>query len=420
MPDPFAFVPCDLTASAMQSLQWIVVMVIFPLASACGDGKGPHCGSWFSSMSCGTGEACCHDDFNSWCCPSGWKCQGVYNDPGGNTHCMTPSHISSSCQCTQTDFEVTGIKASGDPRLISSASTDFTEKCAAHASRCGISQSQEWRQEKSMDWRESFSAEVHLGFPIKVGSIGATFSGTYHKAESQTEDVSIHVGITCQAGDSGFSRDTTVKVSSTTQMWEQPVTMTYKHCGESKSTQATVRATRLLGDWKCTFDPPPEPTWTKYPNKNCYDSHGAASIWEDRAIPGKTLEGCKGTCGSWYDWYGKQCTAVTMDMAGNCWLRVSVAPSECVQDSNYDTFVVSKEGVWTKYGAANCYHGYGGVAMPDVPFTSTDASGCQGICKKTASCDAIAVDKTGECWLRSNVEIADCDDDTSYDTFTLM
>ena len=109
--------------------------------------------------------------------------------------------------------------------------------------------------------------------------------------------------------------------------------------------------------------------WNLARSKNCYEMHGGIPLLADRAIPGKSLQGCKDTCSSWYDWYGKQCTAVTQNAAGDCWLRLSVTTYACESDSNYDTYVVdAASGTWTKYAATDCYEGAGGVPMPDVPW----------------------------------------------------
>lgn len=158
-------------------------------------------------------------------------------------------------------------------------------------------------------------------------------------------------------------------------------------------------------------------TWTSHPSKNCYEKHGAMPLWSDRPIPGKTVQGCKDTCSSWYDWYGKTCTAVTQDDSGNCWLRLSVTIYACENDDKYDTFVLADGGGWTKHSQTDCYSGAGGVPMPDVPYVSTSLGVCKDTCEHNASCDGIVVDKYGECWLRSSIHLERCDDDAAYDLY---
>merc|ERR550532_562488 len=76
-------------------------------STTCGDGLGPSCSNWFVSAHCDSqGGECCRDSFNAWCCPKHHKCKGVFDDPGGNTHCMTLSKMSGSCLCKQTDYEI--------------------------------------------------------------------------------------------------------------------------------------------------------------------------------------------------------------------------------------------------------------------------------------------------------------------------
>merc|ERR1712187_44680 len=68
----------------------------------CGDGKGDTASNWFGDVVCGSysegkyGQAC-HDDFNVWCCPHNYGCQGVFADPGGNDHCQTVDKVSEDC-----------------------------------------------------------------------------------------------------------------------------------------------------------------------------------------------------------------------------------------------------------------------------------------------------------------------------------
>jgi len=171
----------------------------------------------------------------------------------------------------------------------------------------------------------------------------------------------------------------------------------------------------------CKMPPPPPPSgWIKQPSKNCYWEHGATyELWDDRSIPGLTVQGCQHYCTSWYDWYGKTCTAVVVDQTSYCWLRFSVTIGSCESDTYYDTYVVDSSGTWSKHTATNCYDGKGGVIMQDVPIVETDLKHCQEICKTWTNCNAITVDKGNDCWLRMDVVTAQCLDDTWYDTYIM-
>ena len=170
----------------------------------------------------------------------------------------------------------------------------------------------------------------------------------------------------------------------------------------------------------CNMPPPPPPSnWAKQPSKNCYWGNGATELWDDRSIPGLSIQGCQQYCTSWYGWYGKTCTAIVTDQTGYCWLRFSVTIGACESDTYYDTYVVDSGGVWTKHASTNCYTGMGGVVMQDVPIVQTDLEDCKAICKTWTNCNAVTVDKGTDCWLRTDVVLAKCEDDTWFDTYLL-
>merc|ERR1719375_762036 len=82
----------------------------------CGDRAGPSCHNDFVKAACDSKDgACCHDDFNAWCCPRHYKCNGAFHDPG--THCMSDDHVSSSCLCEQTDFEIIAMEPVGETKV---------------------------------------------------------------------------------------------------------------------------------------------------------------------------------------------------------------------------------------------------------------------------------------------------------------
>lgn len=71
----------------------------------------------------------------------------------------------------------------------------------------------------------------------------------------------------------------------------------------------------------------------------------------------------------------------------------------------------------------NCYLDHGGVPLfqNDLPLETDTADECMALCSRTSGCwgTVHTATQTGSCWLRSSVNLSECDTGTGYDTYTL-
>lgn len=229
--------------------------------STCGDGNGHRCGSAFSHYKCGTGESCCHDDFNTWCCPPKYKCQGSYKNPGNNRHCMEPEHHSSSCLCTDVDYHVEGLEAAG-PAIPDGAVeiSDFPMNCPAGAANCGFTDTISWSQQKTMEWSTSvtdtFKMEAGFAIPdIGSASVSTTISGTWTNGETKSDTLNIDISTQCHSGLYGFEYPTRVLLTANVIKMSQEVTLEYDQCGNKDTATAKVTATLITGKMDCVIVP---------------------------------------------------------------------------------------------------------------------------------------------------------------------
>ena len=76
----------------------------------CNGGGGPSCGNWFNHRTCGVGETCVHDDFQSWCCPVGYikpKGEAGYTEGHGDGpgHCFSVDGAQAAYNAASTYLE---------------------------------------------------------------------------------------------------------------------------------------------------------------------------------------------------------------------------------------------------------------------------------------------------------------------------
>jgi hypothetical protein len=84
--------------------------------------------------------------------------------------------------------------------------------------------------------------------------------------------------------------------------------------------------------------------------------------------------------------------------------------------------VHSTQGAFTKHASTNCYAGHGGTAVfpDDHALPSKTVAECGAACTSNAACNAFVVEAdttTGNCWLRASVVLAECDQNSPYDTY---
>jgi len=226
----------------------------------CGDNSGPSCSNAWVHVNCGTGEACCHDDFNGWCCPKGFKCQGSYSDPGGNEHCMTPTSISSSCLCDQTDYEIEAMDPVGEATVDQSWNSNLTACCAYGTENCGWSTTITRQNSQTVSWSDaaevgySMSWNVEAGPDIKLGSIGFEVKDTftYGQTTSTSYTQSYTNACTCTYPNCKGPWDyLEYKLELVTS--SQPVSIKATKCGVTKTLSGTVSTVQWMGGSRCAI-----------------------------------------------------------------------------------------------------------------------------------------------------------------------
>jgi len=217
-------------------------------ADTCGDGQGQHCGSVFSKFSCpGT---CCHDSFNTWCCPKGpYKCVGTFS---GGSHCDD----SNDCRCTDTTYYVTKVESAGTPSIKADPAWDLSECCNADvATNCGWASGTEisWTRSQSVSWSESLEISKSVTFKesLIVEGLEVTISlkDTFSKSVTKASELKQSIASPC-----GGQYDTTTYLhfKANVAMYTVPVKLTYEHCGETTTAPGTVTSSVLDGNYDCT------------------------------------------------------------------------------------------------------------------------------------------------------------------------
>lgn len=235
----------------------------------CGDGTGEKCGSWFSTFSCpGT---CCHDDFNTWCCPKGpYECAGVFS---GGSHCDDTA----DCRCTDSTFYVTKVQAAGTPTIEMDPAWDLSECCdigmqVGASTNCGWGEGTQisWTRSQSVSWSESLEKAVSVTFKesllVEGLEVSISLKDTYTKGASKTSEVKQSISSPC-----GGAYDTTTYLHFTANvaLYTVPVTITYENCGATTTAPGTITSTVLDGNYDCTSKTCVAPTSVCDKNSGC-------------------------------------------------------------------------------------------------------------------------------------------------------
>lgn len=229
----------------------------------CGDHAGTKCGSWFSDAVCDSKDgACCHDDFNAWCCPPNFKCDGVFHDPGGNNHCMTYSKVTSSCLCTQTDYEIVEMTPTGETKVEDSWDTKLTACCQNPTEHCGWTGSITKSDSQTVSWSNTAEVGFHMtwnveaGPDLKLGEIGFEVkdSFTYGQSSTTSGQQTYSSGCTCDA-DHCKSPVTNIVYELKVVYSTQPVQITARKCGVDKILPGTVKTSQFMGNYQCLITP---------------------------------------------------------------------------------------------------------------------------------------------------------------------
>lgn len=169
--------------------------------------------------------------------------------------------------------------------------------------------------------------------------------------------------------------------------------------------------------------------WTEAAGENCYGprgdqpAHGATDMETPPSSSAgvMSLAQCQELCSK-----TPTCTAVTVSDAGNgrvnCFRKKDVALRFCDVGTQYTTYV---RETWAYAGGFNCYPGHGGNDLEHPPASSCGTmtlAQCKAACQSTAGCSAVTWkgtdhDGVGPCFRKSDIDLAQCDTGTAYDTF---
>jgi len=257
----------------------------------------------------------------------------------------------------------------------------------------------------SASWEASAQGAMAAGFDVLIaagamaisGQTSAAFSAQYESEiqmthfEERTYDLEPGQAWQCQFFVKDSCGNSTIKGNSvvvTNSIPEHPCCLPGYFLNPTNITNPHCRGVAGKAFHLCKLPPPAPPSeWTEHKGKNCYDGAGATPISNDWPLPGKTKDECQSSCSSWYDWYGRVCTAVvqpsftyglstyssyTYDssysydtVTSDCWLRNRVTITSCQSDDDFDTYTVDGLGNWTRHAGTNCCPNHGGIIMSD-------------------------------------------------------
>jgi len=333
-------------------------------------GQTSECGSWFSGdYSCpGT---CCHDDFNSWCCPenmqgSKWTCNGVYQNPGDNQYC----NVTTSCACNQVDATVFDITPIGSPDIqrLTNLQTTF---CCQDAS-CEELGTTTFTNTETVSWSETLSIGASATFnTVPAGETGVNYglnvgySYTNGKATTNTVSLSSEIICSTKAGPVGVLYQTACQVIQYSQSFD----VTYYSCNEQYNTTMKITGEQLNGKCVCS----------DLPCDNYMDTH---------------------SCIEWFD-SNYQCptstSTVTVDAtSGSDSTARSFSPSEC--DDHAKTILA-----WGEYqsGLPPYYKELQRTSIENVEHNSEDGSCTTKVKLDVVACPYKGTDTTLEYELKS-------------------
>lgn len=156
-------------------------------------------------------------------------------------------------------------------------------------------------------------------------------------------------------------------------------------------------------------------SYSRFPDKNCYDGHGGANIDYDSDAPERlSVEACEARCDS-----DVGCLCVTHSpSSGKCWKRRACEPDRCVHDSAFDTYV--KKGDYSEHDGKNCYEGHGGHILEpsDAAPAGLTVDACQARCDANTDCECVTFQPSnGKCWMRAACNASEFATNDRYVTY---
>jgi len=197
----------------------------------------------------------------SFCSASIAKCNGVFHDPGGNTHCMTTSKHSSSCVCEQIDYEIIAMDPVGEAKVEDSWDADLKACCQYPAENCGWTSSITKSDSQTVSWSDTTEVGFHMtwnvkaGPALKLGEIGFEVknSFTYGKTTTNTKSQTYSSGCRCDP-DNCKGPLTKLNYQLKLVYSTQPVQITARKCGATKTLPGTVKTSQFVGEYQCLIN----------------------------------------------------------------------------------------------------------------------------------------------------------------------
>merc|ERR1712083_194240 len=160
------------------------------------------------------------------------------HDPGHNTHCMTATKVSSSCLCSQTDYEIIAMDPVGETKVEDTWDADLQACCQYPTEECGWTSSITKTNEQTVSWSDTSEVGFHMtwnveaGPAIKLGEIGFEVKNSFTcaKTEKTSSTQTYSSGCQCDA-DHCKGPFTKLNYKLNVVYSTQPVTIKAKKCG---------------------------------------------------------------------------------------------------------------------------------------------------------------------------------------------
>jgi len=187
---------------------------------------------------------------------------------------MTDGHVSSSCLCEQSHFEIVAMKPVGETRVEEAWDSHLQACCSYPTEHCGWSSSITMSNSQSVTW----SATTEVGFSMEWGAevpealaltkIGFEVKNSFTTGQTHSTSSSqtYSSGCMCDADHckGPFTKlDYKLKEVKSTQ----PVKITAKKCGRTHTLDGTVRTSQFMANYQCLIH-------------NVRSCHGTEGVYE--------------------------------------------------------------------------------------------------------------------------------------------
>jgi len=158
-------------------------------------------------------------------------------------------------------------------------------------------------------------------------------------------------------------------------------------------------------------------SWQQHRGTDCYEGKGGQPLSPDPYHRSLTLEQCQAACAQ-----DSRCKGIIRkagERAGVCYRRRSIQLTNCVKDATWDLFVKKDSNTgskgWKERSGLDCYAGKGGLPIQPDPFsTQLAVADCRAACDSRPSCEGIVTGTSGQCYLRTQLDMSKCVRDPSW------